>query len=193
MNVKEIMIANGIQEWLDALGDVERAKEVEEKMGQADFRDFFGKPLGTYDFEEGKGICGILLGTGQFLKCRDTQHTLLASMLNRQELFLSIFFSSELRGDDMSVFTHNLYNSRSLGVENYIKATHLHNIGVSEPLELSEKVVITDKQLDFIEKNYRYMDVSLKESLSVHVLGKIDGFSEFDKSKLSEIYHVIKM
>lgn len=190
---KELMVATGIQAWLDALDDEVRTKETIDEVEQEDFRDFFGKRLGSYEFEEGKGLCGILTPTGHFIQCHDRQHSLVSELLKSDELFLTIFFSSKLSEGDMSVYTHHIDNSTVHSDRNFRKERFLANLGLYEKKnELLKKILVTEGQVEFIEKNYVYLNESQKQMLTVMLTEDSDETSEFKGKDINDKYYIIK-
>ncbi|MCY9738130.1 hypothetical protein M5X17_31045 [Paenibacillus alvei] len=60
-----------------------------------------------YDFQIGQGISGVLLPTGQFLKCGNAQHHLMTESLPKGTEFGCIYFSSTLTGNNDGVISHS--------------------------------------------------------------------------------------
>lgn len=164
---------SGLEDWLNQLDDETRKSEILEEFYDGDFTDFYGKELGVYEFQEGLGLCGILLPTGHFLKCHDRQHSLIGSLLNENEKFLSIYFSSKLIFDnDSSVFSLHLENNGDSFDSNFTRDRVICNLNLSEkPSDLDGKILITQSQVDFISNNYHYMNKSQKEMLCIKFLG----------------------
>ncbi|MGV2886036.1 hypothetical protein [Paenibacillus taichungensis] len=60
-----------------------------------------------YEFEEGKGLSGVLFPDGRFLKCGNAEHSLLMSDIPLDVQFGCIYFSSNLKADRDGVITHS--------------------------------------------------------------------------------------
>lgn len=182
MDSHEKLKLSGIEEWVNNIKNEDRKKEILEDFFSEDFVDFYGKELGVYEFQESLGLCGILLPSGHFLKCRDCQHNLLSSLLNTEEQFLSIYFSSRLFKDDMSVFSHHLNNNGSKHDSSFARERFLINLNISKDLSnFNNKTIVTQSQIKFLEKNYKYLNKSQKEMIST---------AFFRMGKLSENFSI---
>lgn len=76
-----------------------------ELMGKPSLlRDFYedemhGKTAGpsSYEFERGKGVSGVLLPSGKFMKCLDAEHYL---VVHNEDAHSCLYFSSKLDGKE---------------------------------------------------------------------------------------------
>ena len=190
MNNDKLKIS-GLEDWLNQLNDDKRKTEILGDFHSEDFTDFYGKELGTYEFQEGLGLCGILLPTGHFLKCHDRQHSLIGSLLNENEKILSIYFSSRLIFDkDNSVFSLHLENKGG----NFDRKRVLCNLNLGEKIsESEEKTIITQSQVDFISKHYHFMNQSQKEMLSIKFLDMLEISDAFSKNLIADDIYVLSI
>lgn len=91
-----------------------------------------GKPtynVTDYNFEEGKGVSGVLLPTGDFLKCGNAEHYMIVSDLDWDTQTECVYFSSDFSG--------------SGGV------ISLSPVGVH---------MVNDAQVTWMKENYGYFD-----------------------------------
>lgn len=179
MDKEKVFNDSGIKEWIQTINDEERKKLIVNDFYDNDFVDFFGDALKTYSFEKDKGICGILLPNGLFLKCHDKQHNLLSSLCNQEELFLSIYFSSKLNKNDESVFSHHVHNS------NYDTSLLKDRVLLKYKLENVNKTIVTNEQLLFIENNFAYLNNSQRKLLLTSFFNKYEKTKEFNLKNIN--------
>lgn len=186
---KQIFISSGIESWLNTIEDELRKKEILEDMFEGDFTDFLGQDLKRYDFQEGIGLCGILLPTGHFLKCKDRQHSLLSSILTTEEQFYSIFFSSKLFKEDNSIFSHYLHNNRSKYDDNFHRDKFVCKL--ENPSSYDNKIIITEEQVEFLESHYKFLNEYQKIMISGSMLDSLDVPEEFKAENVDKKHYAI--
>lgn len=180
---EQLFISSGIKSWLNTLEDEMRKKEILEDMFEGDFTDFLGQELNSYEFEEGIGLCGILLPTGHFLKCKDRQHSLLSSILSTEEQFYSIFFSSKLYKEDNSVFSHYLHNCRARFDSNFHRDKFVCKL--ENPSSYDNKIIITEEQVEFLEDHYKFLNEYQQTMICDSMLKIFDTGEEFKKENIA--------
>lgn len=93
-----------------------------------------------YDFEEAKGVSGILMPNGEFIQCGYQEHHLIANQMEWQDQLKSMYFSSPLQlgknSDDSGIITFS-------------------------PIGGYEKKP-NEKQKEWIDKSFKYFDTGQK-------------------------------
>lgn len=194
MNNEKLKMS-GLEDWLNQLNDEKRKIEILEDLHHENFTDFYRKELGVYEFQEGLGLCGILLPTGHFLKCHDRQHSLIASLLNENEKFLSIYFSSRLIFDnDKSVFSLHIDNNSDKFNDGFTREKVICNLQLAEKAnDLNGKVLITQSQVNFIKNHYHFMNTSQKEMISIKFLKKIKMSNTFSEDLIRDNHCILSI
>lgn len=179
---------SGLETWIKTLKN-ERALEVSEICSAEDFIDFYGRQLISYEFEENKGICGVLLPSGDFIKCYDSQHSLVSELLTLEEKFLSIFFSSKLTSDDQSTMSFNLNNNSSPFDSTLTRARAMISLGLDKNSDALISTIVTSKQVEFIENHFKYMNPFQQKMVSLYFLERKS--EEFSVDKIRDDYYIL--
>jgi hypothetical protein len=83
-----------------------------------------------YEFEKDLGVSGVLFPDGFFQKCGNSQHHLLMDDIPIESQMACLYFSSYMRSDGDGLITHS-------------------------PMKFNG---VTPEQLDWMKKNFEYMD-----------------------------------
>lgn len=186
----ELFVDAGFDKWVSIL-DYERRSEIMENFYSDNFKDFYGNKLISYDFIESRGLCGILLPNGIFLKCGHSQHFLISDFLDSEESFLSIYFSSRLFKSDRSIFTHNFSNSDS--ESNLIRDSFITKNNIPRE-ESYKKIFITKEQLEFLESHYCYLNDYQKLLLSSYMCNQYESLDLFKADLFDEKrYYIVSV
>lgn len=183
--------STGIKDWLASLQSPFRVQEILEDISSDDFTDFFGRPLGTYELEEGKGICGVLLPSGHLIKCHDRQHSLVTSLLTSEEKFYAMFFSSRLFPEDESVVTHNLDNNRQVMGDSIMRDRFV--LKLENPHSFDKSIIVTKQQVEFLEQHYKYLNKSQKIMVSTGFFGEYDALETFNPANIEDDYKIVEV
>lgn len=101
-----------------------------------------------YEFEEDKGVSGVLLANGDFLKCGYQEHVLFVEHLPREEQNSAIYFSSPLQ------FGKDTLSSGVISLSPFRR---------KNPVEQT----FTDAQLLWLKENRGFFDKGQKETFSI--------------------------
>lgn len=115
------IFCSGCKEW------IVKPHDFEERMKRK-------ATVTEYEFEQGKGLSGVLFPDGTFLKCGNAEHNLVMSDVPVEVKYDCLYFSSTLTGDREGVITHS-------------------------PVRFQG---VTTSQLNWIEANYKFYDEGQK-------------------------------
>lgn len=82
-----------------------------------------------YPFVENRGICGILLSNGKFMKCYEYEHSSRVDKFDKSELDFAIYFSSKMNFDGkggLSFDTNNKERYITASQEQWIKEHYIY-------------------------------------------------------------------
>jgi hypothetical protein len=96
-------------------------------------KDSLKLKLTQYKFQEGMGISGVLLPSGEFTKCGNAEHYIAAEQIDFEEQKKSVYFSSFINGKD-GVVTLSPFGNKTM----------------------------TDQQIMWIDTNLKYLDDNQK-------------------------------
>jgi hypothetical protein len=96
-------------------------------------------PVDIYEFEDDKGISGILFADGTFKKCGNSQHQLLVSQIPFDEQTKCLYFSCLMFGKGDGLVTHSPVGFRG----------------------------ITEDQKMWLKKHFQYLDRGQKRTVRV--------------------------
>ncbi|KQN96937.1 hypothetical protein [Paenibacillus sp. Leaf72] len=101
-----------------------------------DFDDIISRKatITMYDFEEAKGLSGVLMPDGTFLKCGNAEHNLVLADIPLDVQFGCLYFSSRLTGERDGNITHSSFQFQG----------------------------VTIAQLDWINDHYKFYDEGQK-------------------------------
>lgn len=95
---------------------VENNKVIQYYLDRKKAKGEFPK-ITEYEFQDGKGVSGILDPNGEFIKCGNQEHHIIAEYLSIEDQYNSIYFSSSLIGDDRGIISFSPLSKKQANME----------------------------------------------------------------------------